>query len=108
MCGFGIKLKGTLFLDVYVYVCVCSCCRRPGGVIIHTTIVSAGFDKRAAGSTNECLRCPFFLSGLICAAGKYILMGTIHDTIIHEMTMLFPRYSICFISLAEVFHCFLL
>lgn len=45
MCGFGIKLKGTLFLDVYVYVCVCSCCRRPGGVIIHTTIVSAGLTK---------------------------------------------------------------
>lgn len=79
MCGFGIKLRRIIFLDVSLYMCVYSCCRRTGGVIIYTTIVSAGFNKRAAGSTNECLRCPFFLSSLICAAGEYILMGTLHD-----------------------------
>jgi len=80
----GIKLKGTLFLHVYLYVFLL---HRGWGVITHAAVVSAGFDKIAAASTNECLRCPFFLSSLMCAAGKQILKGPLRDTSIHEMTI---------------------
>lgn len=74
MGEFGIKLKGTLFLHVFIYVFML---QRGWEVIIHSTIVSAGFDKMAAGSTNECLRCPFFLSSSYVCCREMDSEGTI-------------------------------
>lgn len=64
---------------VFACVYVCFHVAVGNGVIVHITIVSAGFDKIAAGSTNECLTYPFFLCNLMCAAGKCILKGPFHD-----------------------------